>query len=101
MLFTRELFTFSPAQLEELTQHFGVRALWLSWSPGRALADNYAEYLKYFTHIYLIDPDGVDLLVKEGYNAYYLPLGLSDFLYKFKNHSQSLPNWFHWNNLSK
>ena len=53
--FTRELFTFSPAQLEELTQH-SVRALWLSWSPGRALADNYAEYLKYFTHIYLASP---------------------------------------------
>ena len=29
--FTRELFTFSPAQLEELTQHFSVRALWLSY----------------------------------------------------------------------
>ncbi len=78
-LFTRELFTFSPAQLEELSSCFKVRAIWLSWSPGRALSANYADYLKYFTHIYLIDPEGVELLVKEGFNAYYLPLGLSDF----------------------
>lgn len=92
--FTRELFTFSPAQLEELTQHFSVRALWLSWSPGRALAANYAEYLKYFTHIYLIDPEGVDLLVKEGYNAYYLPLGLSDFCTNSKITRKAYPIGF-------
>ncbi len=92
--FTRELFTFSPPQLEELSRHFKVRAIWLSWSPGRALASNYADYLKYFTHIYLIDPDGVELLLREGFNAYYLPLGMSDFCINSKMINKPYPIGF-------
>ena len=92
--FTRELFTFSPSQLEEISNHFSVRAIWLSWSPGRTQAANYADYLKHFTHIYLIDPDGVKLLVEEGFNAFYLPLALSDFCVQAKIRSNKYPIGF-------
>ncbi|MCJ8344956.1 glycosyltransferase [bacterium] len=77
--FTREPFTMLPEQLKELSKSVKIRVLWLSWSPGRKQGPAYHDYLKHFTHIFLIDKLGVQELKKEGYNAYYLPLALSDF----------------------
>lgn len=77
--FCRELFSFSLEQLEQVAAKFTFRTIWLSWSPGRVHSSDYKKYLKYFTHIFLIDREGVDKLRKEGFNAFYLPLALSDF----------------------
>lgn len=77
--FTREIFSFSKEYLEFIKESFSIRVLWLSFSPGRAPFDGWQDKLSYFTHIFLVDQDGVDYLREMDYNAYYLPFAMSDF----------------------
>ncbi|MCO4783829.1 MAG: glycosyltransferase [Candidatus Cloacimonetes bacterium] len=76
---TREIFSYTKEYLEFIQKSFSTRVLWLSFSPGRAPFDGWQDKLSYFTHIFLVDQDGVDLLRKKGYNAYHLPFAMSDF----------------------
>lgn len=86
--FCRELFSFSIDQLERIEKMFSIRTIWLSWSPGRVHSLEYKKYLSYFTHIFLIDREGVEKLRKEGFNAYYMPLALSDFCTNRSRHKK-------------
>lgn len=78
-LFTREIWDYSIEFLELLKSAIPIRIVWLSLSPGRVPYAEIWDKLKYFTHIFLIDNEGVKLLQSKGYNAYYLPFALADY----------------------
>ena len=77
--FSREVWDYPMSFLKELEDLIPVRILWLSTSPGRAPYPEIWEELKCFTHIFLIDREGVNLLREKGYNAFYMPFALADF----------------------
>jgi spore maturation protein CgeB len=78
-LFTREIWDYPLEILESIKSKIPIRIAWLSSSPGRAPYPEIWEKLAYFTHVFLIDREGVALLRERGVNAYYLPFALADY----------------------
>jgi len=79
VFFTREIWDYSLEFLQELARRIPRRVVWLSSSPGRAPFPEIWDKLKYFTHIFLIERAGVQLLRDRGFPAYYLPFALADY----------------------
>jgi hypothetical protein len=79
VVFTREIWDYSLEFLQGLAQEIPNRVVWLSSSPGRAPFPEIWEKLRCFTHIFLIDRKGVELLRERGLPAFYLPFALADY----------------------
>lgn len=79
ILFTREAWDYPLDFLDEIKKRIPIRVTWLSSSPGRAPFPSIWDHLKFFTHIFLIDRKGVEVLRERGFNAFYLPFAMADF----------------------